>query len=58
MDFYLQRYQIVYKTMMTGSYFGDYEVIYKILRQHTTRSKGDCNMLTLHKQALHRNYRL
>jgi len=53
-DYYLEYYRIVYKSLNVGSYFGDYEVIFKCLRKHTIRAKGECNMLTLNKEALFR----
>ncbi len=48
-DYYLEHYKIVYRTVMTGSYFGDYEVINATLRQNTTRTKTGCSMLILTK---------
>jgi hypothetical protein len=48
-DFYLEHYKIVYKAIVTGTYLGDYEVMHNVLRQHTTRSKGTSNLLTLSK---------
>ncbi len=50
-DFFLEFLRIVYKSMIPGSYFGDYEVIHRIDRQHTTRAKVDSSILTLSKEA-------
>ena len=51
-DFYLEHYRLVYKTMTVGSYFGDYEAINRFKRKHTTRAKAISNMFTLHKDVL------
>ena len=50
-EFYLEHLQVTYKSMIEGSYFGDYEVICKILRQHTVRARVDSNILTLSKES-------
>ncbi len=50
-DFYLETRRLVYKTMMEGSYFGDYEVIFHISRLHTTRARVDSDILCLSKKA-------
>ncbi len=41
---------MVYKTMISGSYFGDYEVIFRKHRRHTIRAKEDSNILILSKE--------
>ncbi len=48
-DYFLEHYRVVYKTMTAGSYFGDFEIIFKCIRKHTVRAKVDSNILTLHK---------
>lgn len=48
-DFYLEYFKIIYKSMSTGTYFGDYEVMCNVVREHTTISKTRCDMLTLCK---------
>ena len=50
MDYYLEHYKVVYKTMVTGAYFGDYEVIMNKPRKDTTRAKIDSRLLALSKE--------
>ena len=49
-DFFLEYLRVVYKSMSSGSYFGDYEVIKRIPRKHTIRAKIDSNIHTLSKE--------
>ncbi len=56
-DFYFEHLHLVYKTMIAGSYFGDYEVIFRKPRKHTVRAKKDCNILTLSKEVNDRKAR-
>jgi CRP-like cAMP-binding protein len=49
-DFFLEHYRIVHKTMIAGSYFGDFEVLNNIKRNFTTRAKVDTKILTLRKE--------
>ncbi len=50
-DYYLEHLRMVYKTIMAGTYFGDYEVIHRERCKHTTRAKEDSRMLMLSKEA-------
>ena len=50
MNYYLEQYKIVYKSVAEGHYFGEYEVIKRILRVNTIRVQTNSNMLYLLKK--------
>jgi hyperpolarization activated cyclic nucleotide-gated potassium channel 1 len=44
--------KIPYKTYITGSYFGEIEIIFKRNRTTYVLAEGDCDMLLLNKSYL------
>ena len=48
--FFVNEDFIPFKTMITGSYFGEIEIIFKIKRCHTTIAAENSELLTLSKQ--------
>lgn len=51
-DYYVEHLRFSYKTMLAGSCFGDYEVIFQTPRHTTMRTRTTCVLLTMNKDVL------